>query len=257
MFSSQRLLAALSASLKHLFASFLVALIGAALVFGLWYPPPYSELLGGKGLFYLLMSVDVVCGPLLTFVVYSPHKARPELRRDIGFVVILQIVAFVYGMNVAIQARPVFLAFEGDSFRVVTALDIDMSGLLAAPQELRVLSLFGPKIIGVRLSNPSDADYPESIRLSVEGLHPSFRPSRWLPYEHQKMAVVQNSRALSALIDSKPMYKDLIEQSVNALNKKIDQLGYLPLVSSKSVDWVAVVDLTNAYPVGFLPIDGW
>ena len=47
----------------HLLASACVAGIAALIVFGVWYPPPYSTIAGGMNLFVLLMSVDVVLGP--------------------------------------------------------------------------------------------------------------------------------------------------------------------------------------------------
>ena len=46
-------------STKHLAASALIAVLCGALVFGLWYPYPYSELASGRELFALLISVDL------------------------------------------------------------------------------------------------------------------------------------------------------------------------------------------------------
>ena len=94
-----RVKAALSAGFKHLILSALVASLAAAVVFGLWYPGAYSALAGGRSLFLLLIAVDVVCGPLLTTIVYSPAKPRSELIRDIGIIVGLQFAALVYGLG--------------------------------------------------------------------------------------------------------------------------------------------------------------
>ena len=66
---AQRIKLAFSAGLKHLFASVLIAALVAWLVFGLWYPAPYAQLAGGFALFGLMMAVDVVCGPLLTYII--------------------------------------------------------------------------------------------------------------------------------------------------------------------------------------------
>ena len=67
-----RFQAALKAALVHLSGSLLVAVMAASLVFGLWYPYPYRELSGGRDLFFLVVAVDVVCGPLLTLVLFNP-----------------------------------------------------------------------------------------------------------------------------------------------------------------------------------------
>ena len=58
----------------HLLLSAGLALVGAVLVFGVWYPQPYTQLGGGLGLFAILMGVDMVLGPMLTALVASSAK---------------------------------------------------------------------------------------------------------------------------------------------------------------------------------------
>lgn len=40
-------------------------------------------------LFGILAAVDLVCGPLLTFVLFNPCKSRRELVLDLGLVIVL------------------------------------------------------------------------------------------------------------------------------------------------------------------------
>jgi hypothetical protein len=61
----------LQASAAHFALSLLVAALAAALVFGVWYPYPYREISGGRELFFIIVAVDVVMGPLLTFAVFN------------------------------------------------------------------------------------------------------------------------------------------------------------------------------------------
>ena len=74
-----RFLSAIRVACLHFLFSLVVALLAAALVFGLWYPFPYGHLSGGRELFLLVVAVDVVCGPLLTMVLFNPAKPRAEL----------------------------------------------------------------------------------------------------------------------------------------------------------------------------------
>ena len=60
----------------HLLVSALLAAALAAVIFRIWYPPPYDALAGGRLLFLLLVGVDVVCGPLLTLLMYTRRKTR-------------------------------------------------------------------------------------------------------------------------------------------------------------------------------------
>ena len=55
----------------HLLISLAVASIAALLVFVLWYPGAFRYLAGGRNLFLLVMSVDVVMGPVLSFTVFN------------------------------------------------------------------------------------------------------------------------------------------------------------------------------------------
>ena len=225
---SLRLRAAAGASLKHLLLSLLVALLGAVLVFVFWYPYPYDQLVGGQTLFLILIAVDVSCGPLLTLVVFNPKKPRNELWRDIGIIVVLQMAALVYGLNSVAQARPVFLAFEGDRFRVVRVPDIDIDKISEAPENLRALSLLGPKLIGTRLAKSTDPEYLSSIQSSLNGLDPSSRPGRWLAYSQQQREVLAKAQPLTLLGQKHPSERRLIEAAVSKTGLSEKQLGYFP-----------------------------
>jgi hypothetical protein len=253
MILNRRLRAAFQAFGRHLLISLVVASCAAAMVFLVWYPYPYSKLLGGRELFALMISVDVIVGPLLTLVVFSPNKSRTQLFRDLGVIVFVQVAALSYGLYTMMLARPVLLGFEGDRFRVVRAIDISNDENERAAVQSQFVSILGPKLIGVRLSKSGDKDYLQSIQLAVQGLHPAFRPSRWVNYQGQKLQVISSAKPLDLLEKKYPQSKKLTE--VKSLNES--KLGYLPLVAGRHDDWVVLVDLNTAEPKAFLPLDGW
>ena len=82
----------------HLLISAAVAALAAALVFGLWYPGAYRHLSGGRGLFILVVTVDVILGPLLTFAVFNLKKGWPHLRRDLAIIGVIQLAGLAYGL---------------------------------------------------------------------------------------------------------------------------------------------------------------
>lgn len=252
-----RLKLAAAAATKHLLISLLVAAAVAALVFSLWYPSPYSELAGGMGLFVLIMAVDVVCGPLLTLVIYNPQKPHAELGRDIGFVVLIQVAALGYGLNSLMQARPIWLAFEKDLFRVVSGPDLMPGSLARAPQALQAPSLTGPKPLGVRVAQGSDPDFLQSVQQSIGGNHPAFRPDRWVPYAEQATQAAAAARPLAQL---QARYADktaLIDAEVSRIGRAAAILGYLPLATDQPTDWVVLLDRSTGEPLGYLPLNGW
>lgn len=257
MHLSERVVPALGAAAKHLAISIVVAALSAALVFGLWYPYPYRAISGGRELFTLLMAVDVVMGPLLTLFVFSPSKPRGELWRDLGFIVALQLAALVYGLHTVHQARPVFLAFEGNRFRAVSAAELEPDQLHQAAHGLGSLSHVGPRLIGVRLAKPGDADYLQSLNQSLEGMHPAFRPSRWVPYEQQRLEAAASAKPLAELRSNKPDQAALIDAAVKDAAVPIERLGYVPLQSRTHADWVVIIDRESGWPRAFAPVDGW
>ena len=68
---ARRVRAASRVAAVHLLASVCVAMAVAALVLWVWYPAPYDQLSGGRHLFFILIGVDVVCGPLLTWILFN------------------------------------------------------------------------------------------------------------------------------------------------------------------------------------------
>ena len=114
----------LRAATLHLSLSVLVAVASALLVFALWYPYPYRDISGGRELFQLVVSVDIVLGPLLTLAVFNRAKPSRELRRDLAVIVLLQFAGLAYGLWTVHLARPVHMVFEYDRFRVVHQVEI-------------------------------------------------------------------------------------------------------------------------------------
>ncbi|MQX54468.1 TfpX/TfpZ family type IV pilin accessory protein [Alcanivorax sediminis] len=246
------------AGMLHLGVSVILALLAAALVFGLWYPFPYSTITGGSELFLLLVAVDVVCGPLLTLVVFNPVKPRAELVRDITVIAVLQCAALLFGLSSVFEARPVYLAYEGDRFRVVTAAEIDYQEIDKAPEELRTLSVAGPRLLGVRLLDGSDPEYMQSIRLAMRGLHPSLRPDRWVEYGAQIDDLLREAHPVTLLRDVLTTREwENLEEMFSGQGLRSEEVGYLPLVSRWTDTWIVLVSLEDGLPVGYAPIDGW
>lgn len=257
MISVRRLKLSAKAAVLHLMCSVCVALVCAFFVFYIWYPGAYAELSGGKNLFFILIAVDVVCGPILTLVVFSPDKSVGHLRRDLACVVLFQVVALIYGLHSVMQARPVFLAFEGDRFRVVSVSDIPQGELSKADPKFRVLSVWGPKLVGVKLASAGDAGYLESIRLSLAGFQPAYRPERWVNYGLQRDAVIHQAKPLSSLRKHYPVEAQLIDRNIRGSGLADSEIGYLPLSAYKQENWIVLVSLKDSMPIALLPLDGW
>lgn len=253
---AERGASAIRAATLHFLASSAVAVLAAALVFGLWFPYPYRELAGGRELFLLMVVVDVMCGPVLTAVLFNPSKSRRELVLDLGLVVLVQLAALVYGVHTVAQARPVYLAFEVDRFRVVTVADVHKDTLNPAQGGVHVLPWTGPRMIGVRSARDGD-EMLASLDLSLRGIEPSTRPDWWQAYELSKPQVQAKAQPVADLRRKRVDKASLIDEAVRASGLPEEELAWLPLTSFRSMEWVIFVNKRTADVVSFAPVDGF
>jgi hypothetical protein len=246
------------AGLLHLLGSLLVAALVAALVFGVWYPHPYREMVGGTELFLLVMAVDVVCGPLLTAVMFNPAKPRKELIMDLGLVVVIQLAALAYGMYTVVQARPIYAVFEVDRFRVVTAADVDGEDWAKAKAPWSEPPWGAPLLITTR-TPANNEEKLESIDLAMGGKDISVRPNFWKAWDAQTpQAVLLRSKAIADLRQKlPPPQQALLDAAVARAGLPPERLRSLPMTSFKSTDWVALIDSQTALPLAYAPVDGF
>jgi len=109
----------------HLLASATVlTLILGTLYFG-WYRWPGWYLADAAQVITVLIGVDLVIGPFMTFVIASKNKPRRELTRDIGIIVTVQLCALIYGGASLWNGRPLYYAFSENVLQLVQAYDID------------------------------------------------------------------------------------------------------------------------------------
>lgn len=239
----------------HLLCSVIIALLSAAVVLGLWYPYPYRELSGGRELFLLIISVDVVCGPLLTFVLFNPKKSRRELWLDLSIVAVLQLCALGYGMWTTWQARPMYLALEVDRFKVVMSADIDHGVLQDLPTSLAPMPFGGVRTVALR-SPKSVEEKNEVLFAAIEGGRDyAERPNFYVPYEGAAaLKALERAKPLDAFLKKYPDQREKLESMVKGSGAAVGDWKYLPVVGRQ--DWVALLD-RDAKIQGFLKGDGF
>lgn len=252
---THRLRFAVRYALRHLLLSLLVALASAAVVFGLWYPAPYRQMLQVDHIYLLVLAVDVVCGPLLTLILASPKKSRRERWLDFSLIGVIQLAALAYGMHSVWVARPVALVFEVDRLVVVTANEVLLDGLPKALPEFRNLPFAGVLKAGTRKS-ANGAEMMHSLDLSLGGVPLAAQPDWWQPLADSLPAMRGRAKPLAELIERRPADATALQDAAKAAGLSVPDLRYLPLVSSKTLDWVALLD-AQMNMVGWAPVDGF
>ena len=254
---SQRLFVAAKAFALHLVISICVAALVALVIFGVWFPYPYRDLAGGGHLFWLIIGVDVVCGPVLTAILFNPSKPKREIKLDLSLIALLQATALSFGLYSISLARPVILAFEGDRFVVVSAAEIDTSQLQHALPNFRSLPWKnGPKLVGTR--HAQGHEVLQSMELSLQGFGPSVRPDWWQSYTDSVAEVKTRMRPVLALRNNlSPDGQRTVDAAVQKIRQPIEALHYLPLVTRNNLDgWVVLMN-NQAEIVGYAPVSGF
>jgi hypothetical protein len=111
-------------SLHLLSSATALTLILGSLYFG-WYRWPGWHLTDVTTVVLVMVCVDVVLGPTLTFIIANQKKSRRELTRDIGIIVVVQLCALIYGSVSLWNGRPLYYAFSESVLQLVQAYDID------------------------------------------------------------------------------------------------------------------------------------
>lgn len=117
----------LKAMFIHCLISLLIFSVIAYCVFDYFYPSFHLKMGGGIQGIALMFCVDVVLGPLLTFMVYNkePEKAKNKLYFDFICIGLLQIGALIYGFYTVYIERPqLVLFFEDGNATVINARDL-------------------------------------------------------------------------------------------------------------------------------------
>lgn len=242
----------------HFAVSLVVACIVASMVFGVWFPYPYRQLAGGTELFFLIMGVDIVCGPLLTFVLFNPAKPKRELFMDLSLVVVLQLAALAYGIWTVHQARPLYLVHEVDRFKVIALADVDAAELATLPQALQPQLFKGPQTVGLR--DASKEEREKVLFESVQGGRDfGERPSFYAPYDAAKAAkAYAKAKPVETFTKKHPSKQadmdKLQAEAGEGAGREAKLLRYLPIIARQ--DWVAVLNPQGAI-VGYVQGDGF
>ena len=165
MFTKPLLKTKLKATAVHLSMSVVVFVYLAYKIYFDWYPQPYFAIDGGWQGIRLIGAVDLVLGPLITFLIFDLRKPRKDIIFDLVTILVIQLGALAYGIYVTYTQRPVAIVVI-DQF-VVPATMEHYGGTLVSDEDLYQYSDERPPIIYANL--PLDKDKLEQInRLKLE-----------------------------------------------------------------------------------------
>ena len=223
----------------HLLASLLIAAVSLGVVFFVWYPQPLYQATGVIKIFLIMLGIDIILGPLLTFIVYKPKKRT--LKFDLAVIVLIQLAAFAYGFYHVYDGRPAWIAYNIDRFDLVKNNEIDNRKLTEALPMYQKVSQSGARYVAAVIPT-DDKEVSQQILFDEigYGIAPSQRPELYQPLDTVAALLVTKSKPIEELYN----YNDKSDVD-NILSKYPTATRYLPLKAS-AINMVVLIDKTEA-----------
>ncbi|MEJ2564968.1 MAG: hypothetical protein P8164_12390 [Gammaproteobacteria bacterium] len=213
------------AALIHFSISVVIfcSIIAVTILF--WYPPPYFFADGGWQMIRLAAGVDVVLGPLLTFVVFKTGK--PSLKLDLSIIGIMQVSVLIWGVMLMYQQRPLYVTFALTQFLTVT------EGQLAQGEhpeaDLKQAAHGTPEMVYVKL--PDDPKKKLALlEAGMQGKHPFYtHPDLYKPLAKNIFTVLDAGLDINKLTDNHPKYQAKLDAFLKKHGGGVKDYAYLPL----------------------------
>ena len=105
----------------HFAFSLFLFVIAVVWIYVSLYPSIHFSINGGRQGVQLIFAIDLILGPVLTFLIWNPKKGFKEKFLDLSVVGIVQISALLYGMYTVYQQHPVLMqVLQGGSASTIS-----------------------------------------------------------------------------------------------------------------------------------------
>ena len=234
----------LRASIIHFVLSGILALLCFILIFFLLYPTPLAQATGVENLFFLMLAIDVVLGPALTFIVYKKYKKT--LKMDLLIIVIIQLSALIYGIYAMYQGRPVWIAYTVDRFELIRANDLIGEDPNYPSSKIRPQYIF----VEINPKNPKE-QLNMMLKEAQSNISPAQQPQYYRPITQATTQIQQRALPIAELQQYNS--KADVEKTL-AKYPKAD--AWLPL-KANAVDMVVLINKEKAEVIKIVDLRPW
>ncbi len=213
----------------HFTLSLLIAFLALLLVFMFWYPSPLAQAVGVTQLFLMMLAIDVIVGPVLGFIIYK--EGKKTLKMDLATIILIQMLALVYGLYSIEKGRPAYIAYNIDRFELVRKNEI-------ASNDSQHNENFGAYPSYVAVKYPEDTQLRNKVMFDevFGGIALSQRPEYYQSLDTVQYQVKLKTQELQYLsqFNSATDIEKILKQYPNAV-------GFLPL-KANNLDMTVLVD---------------
>jgi hypothetical protein len=231
-----------AAGIHFLFCVAIAAVVMGLVYFG-WYEGVLSNTQRIGKILLIVLCVDVVLGPLLTFIVFKVGKK--SLRFDLSVIASVQLAFLVYGLAAVYQGRPAFLVFSVDRFEAVAVVDWPEAEKERASPAAKP-NWFKPTWVSAPL--PTDSKERSALVLSTSGGAADIAqlPFYYKPLEADKKQLLERLQSFENLKLLNPDKSAELDNLLKKLQRDSQSVGYLPLKGAHSDATVVLDRVTGA-----------
>ncbi len=239
----------------YLLATCVVATAVFLPIYFLWYPGALFDQAGGRALVALIAGIDLVVGPVLIFIIYTPGKKG--LAFDMAAIAVIQAAALAYGVYVLFQSRPVYIVFVKDRFELIRANDLEPAELeKAKPGPYASLPWTGPEVVAARIPK----DLKEQMKLmdsALGGADIQTFPRYYVEYKQQAKDALARSAPLSRLRELNPADGRAVDDLVAEHGGSEDALRFLPIRAGPILDLTVLMSAANGEVLDIVALRPW
>lgn len=207
----------------HLALSALILIPFTIVIAFVWFPGPLFTTDGGWQGLRIMLFVDMVIGPALTFLVFNPSKSRRETAMDLGVIALIQAAALTYGYLSVESQRPMAVVFSEGEFVVVAK---DRFKNRDVPYEVWASLQPGPPYWAyVQPARDIDEQLQRLSQAMNGGFAPHEMPETYRPLAAHLTELEQHSRAPKDV----PDFDSRLEKILRSSGRSIEQVLLLSL----------------------------
>ncbi|MDD4853700.1 MAG: type IV pilin accessory protein [Acinetobacter towneri] len=173
----------LKAFLVHFAISLFILIPVSTFIYLVWYPSPIFQALQANKILTLVVLIDLILGPTLTFIIYKKNKKT--LKFDLTVIALVQIIALGFGLSSLALAKPVWIVFNGNKFELIQKNEIFYPQTINDNQYLSSNFFSKPKFVAVEFLKDNKLREKQMMEEVFLGISVAQRPENYIDIENQ------------------------------------------------------------------------
>ena len=197
----------------------------------------------------MMLAIDVIVGPFLGFLVYK--QGKKSLKFDLSVVIGIQVAALCYGLFSIEQGRPVWIAYNVDSFELVRKNEIINDHIDQALLQYQNVPWFKPQYVAVQFATDIKMRNDDLFTEVLGGISLAQKPERYVDFVQARSQLQQRVRSLKEL----NQYNNA-KQVDRILSKYPQATGFVPL-KANAVDMTVLINKDKGEVVKIVDLRPW